>query len=415
VPDVDWMRVLRGNWLGAARVAAVTLGVAGVLATAMVALAKPTDFGLDNSLTFVASILNGAFGASLVARFRAGGETVHGSVGAVPLTVTVVALLAGCLVFRRMIRDYRRALDAVADAARAALLFAVALMVVALVFRADSREFGRGWGTQLAHLFEVRIAYGPGIPGSFLAGFAALFVTLLGTVWVRRDLWPERRRHLSEFLVPPLYGLGAFALMLPVAGVVGLVLMLVTGDTVQDTDPTRHDFLASATLIFGLLASGGFWLVSLGTGGTLGGHGTDGDTTSSEYHHLGFFAHQDEGLWAAPVVALVVIGLATIVVARKARTREAVRASLVTWVLLLVLATPLFVWLTSIHGRVSAADGHASGAEGVNGWWAVLLLPLVALVCSVVVAHSRDALDLSRLREVGRGLQSDPGRQPERG
>jgi hypothetical protein len=72
----------------------------------------------------------------------------------------------------------------------------------------------------------------------------------------------------------------------------------------------------------------------------------------------------------------------------------------------------VLVWLTSVHGSISAADGKASGAEGANGWWAALLLPLLALVCSAVVAQSRGALDLSRMREVGRRLQSDPGRAP---
>jgi hypothetical protein len=404
--------LLRGNWLGAAQVAAVTVGVAGILATVMVALAKPTDFGLDNSLTLVATVLNGSFGTALVARFHSGGETIRGSVVALPLTVTVIALLAGVMVFRRMIRDYHRAVDAVTDAARAALVLAVGLAVVALLFRADSREFGRGWGTELAHLFDVRIAWGPSIPGSFFAGFLTLFVTLLGVVLVRRDLWPERSRRLSEFLVPPLYGLGAFLVMLPLAGLVGLVLMMLTGDTVQDADYTAHDFFASASLLFGLLASGGYWFLDIGVGGTLGAHGSDGTTDSSEYHRLGYFAGEDPGLWAAPVVALVVVMVATVVVARRTRTREALQASLLTWVGLLVVTTPVLVWLTSVHGSISAADGKASGAEGANGWWAALLLPLLALVCSAVVAQSRGALDLSRMREVGRRLQSDPGRAP---
>src|SRR3954471_3770900 len=66
--DIDWARLLRGNWLGAGFVAGTALAGAGVVAPAMVALAKPADFGVDNSLTFVALVLDGAFGASLVVR-----------------------------------------------------------------------------------------------------------------------------------------------------------------------------------------------------------------------------------------------------------------------------------------------------------------------------------------------------------
>jgi hypothetical protein len=408
--DIDWTRLLRGNWLGAAVVAGVTLAVAGVLAVVMVALAKPEDFGVDNSLTFVALVLNGSFGSALVVRVHISGESLRGSVGFVPLTVTVLALLAGTLAFRRMTKGYRRPLDAIADAARAALMLALALMVIALVFRSDTREFGRGWGNELAHLFEARLAYGPSIPGSFIGGFVFLFVPLAATVWVRRDLWPERHRRYREFLVPPLYGLGSFALLLPVAGLVGLVLMMFTGDTIQDTDTTTHDFLASAVLIFGLLASGGYWLVNIGLGGSLGAHGSDGSTTSSDYHHLAFFAGEDWGLWAAPVVAVVVIAVATVIVARRTPDDNALPASLVSWVALLLVTTPAFVWLTSVHGKVTANDGQGSGAEGVHGWWAALLIPLVALVCSAVVAQTRGVLDVERLRTIGRGLQSNPGR-----
>jgi hypothetical protein len=322
----------------------------------------------------------------------------------------VLALGAGALVVRRVIRNYSRAVDAIADAARAAVLLALATVVIALAFRSDSREFGRGWGNQLAHLFDARIAYGPSIPGSFLGAFAFLFVPLAAVVWIRRDLWPERRRGWGEILVPPVYGLGALAAMLPVAGLVGLVLMLLTGDTVQDSDPTTHDFLASAVMIFGLLASGGYWLISIGLGGSFGSHGSDSGETTSEYHHLGFFAGEDWGLWAAPLVAVAVVAVATVVVARRTRDDAALPASLLTWVGVLLVTTPAFVWLTSIRGRITAEGAHASGSAGVNGWLTALVVPLVALACAAVIARMRGVLDLDRLRALGRGLQQDPSR-----
>jgi hypothetical protein len=412
-PEVDWMRLLRGNWLGAALVAGVTLATAGGLAVVLTAMAKPTDFGLRNSLTLVATVLDGSFGADLVAHVHVAGESVDASLGAVPFTVTLIALFAGTLTFRAVTSGYRRLSDAVADAARAALLLGLALMVVALVFRADSRQFGRGWGSQVAGLFDARISFGASVPGALFLGFLLLFVTLLGSLWVRRDLWPARFAGLGDVLVPAVHGLTTFVLLLPVAGLVGLVLMLLTGDTVQNSDPTRHDFLASAALIFGLLASGGYWLVTLGAGGTFGSHShTSGELSTSDYDHLGYFAGQDHGLWAAPLVMVAVIGLATVVVARRTRSPELLQASLLTWVGLLLLATPFLVRLTSVHGGVHASDGSATGAIGVNGWWAALLLPLAALVCSAAVAASRHALDLSALRDLGRRIQRNPAREP---
>jgi hypothetical protein len=254
-------------------------------------------------------------------------------------------------------RGAERAVDAIADAARAALLLALGLMVAALLFRSDTGEFGRGWGNQLAHLFDARLAYGPSIPGSFVGGFVFLFLPLAAVVGVRRDLWSERHRRLSEVLVPPLYGLG----------------------------------------------------------GAVGSHGSDGSSTTSEYHHLGYVAGQDWGLWAAPVVALLVIGAATVVVARRTRDDGALPASLLTWVGLLLVTTPAFVWLTSARAGISSNGERASGAEGVHGWLAALLLPLAGLVCAAVVARSRGVLDLGRVREIGRRLQSDPSRSSAEG
>lgn len=412
-PGVDWMRLARGNWLGAAIVAGLTVATAGVLALVLTAMAKPTDFGLRNSLTLVASILNGSFGASLVAHFHTTGESVHSTVAAMPLTVTIAALLVAVLAFRRMIRDYRSLTDALLDAARVALLVGLALLVIAIAFRADSREFGRGWGNQLAHLFDTRIQFGPSIPGSLFVGFLVVLVTLAATAWTRRDLRPARLGRLDDVLAAPLHGFIALVLLLPVAGLVGLVLMLLTGHSVQDANPTSHDFFASAALITGLLASGGFWFISLGAGSTFGEHGSaTGAGPSSDYHHLGYFAHQDPGLWAAPVVMVAVLVTATLVVARTARSRETVQASLLAWTGLLVVGIPLLVRLTSVHAGLteSSQNAQASGAIGVNGWLSTLLLVVVVLLCSAGVAFAQGVLDLSRVTDLGRRLQTNPGR-----
>lgn len=409
--DVDWTRLVRGNWIGAGVVAGATLATAGLLSVVMAALAKPTDFGLDNSLTLVAAILNGAFGGDLVAHLRLSGESAQASLGAVPLTVTVVSLAVAVLAFRRVTATYTSAVDALLDAARAALMFGLALMVIALVFRADSSKFGKGWGDQLARLFDAKVSFGPSVAGSLSVGFVFLFGTLVASLWSRRSLWPARFQPAGEFLVPPMLGLATLVVLLPVAGLIGVGLMLATGHTVQDADTTTsHDFFASATLIFGLLASGGFWLISLGAGGSLGTHGSStGSAGSGSYDHLKTFADEDPGLWAAPLVLLAVVALATYVVVRTTRSRAALQSSLIAWTVTVLLATPLLVHLTSIHGSVSASDGSASGAVGVHGLPATLLLTLVTLLWSLLVAWRLGVLDVDRIREVGRRIQTHPG------
>src|SRR5918992_942927 len=60
--------LIAGNWLGSALVAALTLATAGVLSLILGLVAKPADFGVDNTLTFGAVIFAGIFGADLFFR-----------------------------------------------------------------------------------------------------------------------------------------------------------------------------------------------------------------------------------------------------------------------------------------------------------------------------------------------------------
>ena len=183
LPALDLSRLLVGNWLGASVVAASALLTSGVLSVVIALLGKPVDFGLDNSLTLVAVLMTGAFGADLTAELGVLGVDAEASIAAFPLTITVATLAVAVLVFRRVTAGYTRALDAVADAARASVILGLALMIIALVFRADSREFGRGWGAELGRSLDARIEFGASAAGAFGLGTLLMFVVLAAAAW----------------------------------------------------------------------------------------------------------------------------------------------------------------------------------------------------------------------------------------
>ncbi len=159
-------------------------------------------------------------------------------------------------------------------------------------------------------------------------------------------------QRVQDWLVAPIYGLGTMAVLLPVAGLIGLGLLMITGETLDETDPTNDDLLASIALIGGLLANGGFWLVSLGAGAAMGSRGEEVDgPTTVESHHLPYFADDDPGLWAAPVVMIAFLLVATYVVARKSPAHR-VLANLGVWVAVVLVTTPLFVRVSSLHARM---------------------------------------------------------------
>jgi hypothetical protein len=384
-------------------------------------MAKPEDFGVDNGLTLVATLLAATFGADLVLDLSFDGQSASAHVGMFPLTVTILALAAAALVFRRVTRRYPRALDAVGDAARAALLLGLAVMLVATVFRGGNDEMGRGWGAELSSdRLGFDASWGPSIAGAFFLSFLVLFTSLVAVLFAtRRDWWPASVQRVHDWTAAPLYGIGTIVLMLPVAGVVGLLLLILTGDALHDNDPTDDDLSAGIALIFGLVASGGFWLISLGAGAAYGttAHETgSGGGDNSDLHHLAHYAEDTPGLWAAPVVMLVVVFLAAFAVARRTAAPQRILGNLGVFVALLLLALPLMSRLTSAHAglRASTEDYKGSYYLGQVGWQATLLLVVAALVCAALVALMSRALDPTTVRAQASALagrmQANPGR-----
>jgi hypothetical protein len=379
-------RLLGGSWLGPALVALTVVGVAGLLSTVVALLVKPTDFGLDNSLALVAWLTTGAFGAGLNVDIHVSGATAESNISASSLTITLLSLTCAVLVFCRVTRRHPHAGAALFDALRAGLLAALALLVIALVFRSSGSEFGRGWGNELARIFDARLGFAPSAVGSFLGGLLVVLVALVGATLMRSDWWPDRLRRAADLLTAPAYGLASFALLLPVTGLIGLVLTVATGEAVEDSDPTDDDGWASLGLFFALLGNGGYWLLGLGTGAGFGARGTSSDGSSDhDVHYLAHYAGDAWGLWLAPVLMLAVVVLTTGVVVRRSAREHLVR-DLLVWVGIVLVTGPIWTWLSGLHAGMHAVgfgeSYSAHGTIGVTGWQATLFLTMVTAAVS---------------------------------
>ena len=420
LPDFDWRTFVVGNWVGAAITAAAILATAGILSTALGLLAKPDNFGIDNTLTLIASILGATFGADAVGSATAQGTDVHGHLGIFPLTVSVVTAVAGFLVFRRVTARYPEPTAALADAARTALLVAVPLLVFALVFRSDTRKVGSGWGADLMSFLGVKTAFGSSVVGCLFLGFLTVFCTLAVSVFWRRDWWGPRMQKAHEWLAAPLYGGATTLLLLPLAGLIGIGLLLLFGESNTEDLNNSDDWMAAVALAFGLLANGGMWLISLGAGASYGVSGEyrgEGEGESdSEMHRLKFFTEDEPGLWAAPVVALVVMVVSAFVVARKSAHPTHIAGNLLRWVGLLFVFIPLMIRLASVHAGFSSEGGDGdykgSGFVGPDGVQTTFFLAGIGLVCAIIVAAISRAIDLNRIKAqlsaVGAKIQSSP-------
>ena len=108
-------------------------------------------------------------------------------------------------------------------------------------------EEGFLYGSAAIFLFVLAI-------GAFVGGLLIVLLALSGAALLRRDWWPERLRYAADLLAAPAYGVVTFVLLLPVVGILGLVLTLLTGETVEDNDAYRFisDSAQGATRKYGV-------------------------------------------------------------------------------------------------------------------------------------------------------------------
>ncbi|MFL6061128.1 MAG: zinc ribbon domain-containing protein [Marmoricola sp.] len=175
------LAVVRGSWLAAILVPVVTLVVAfgGSVALAVVQQHDRSD---------VTSILNGAITQTFAAlgspmRTQGPGVTVH--FVAAPLLITLLALGAGALVFRLLTRRSTHRGLVIGDAIRTAVVFALLMLVAAIVIHAvkpDWKGFGADDSFVLPSLLAGDTGSGvhivPSIAGATFFPAAFLLITL---------------------------------------------------------------------------------------------------------------------------------------------------------------------------------------------------------------------------------------------
>lgn len=427
-PGFDTQRVLSvvlyGNWVVALSVALTAVLVSGLLATVLGLVAKPADIGVDNTLTFIAVLMTSAFGADLVVHSASGTFDGGASVGLFPFTITICTLATTVVVFRRATVSYSRALDAIADGMRAAVLAAVPMTAIALIFRADNDKFGstslRYWESSgRRDLLEI----GSSAVGTFFLTILILSVVLAVSSLGRRDWWGPRVAKAHDWFAAPLAGCAALTLLLPVAGAIGVAAILLFGE--DNTDGLSTDgWMTLIGLSVAYLANIGFGVMVLGSGGRLGvqaqGSGRIGGSRSrdsyEEFHRLTWFTSDapqphEPGLWVSLVVVPVVLLLAVLIVARRSGRREAILGNVLRFVAGLLVGIPLLVRLCSMHASADVnskgrdvidglIDGSARGSAfvGAAGVDTTFELALYALAVGLFIAGVTGAIDVNKLR-----------------
>jgi hypothetical protein len=342
------------------------------------------------------------------------------SVGAFPLTITIVSLAVGVLAFRRMVAGYPTPWPALGDAVRVAVFTAVPLLVISLVFRSDFDDVGRGWFASAARDLDFGgdPTWGANAPGAFFISLCLVVFVLLLTCVARRDWWAGRARTVVEWVAPTLHGLAAFVILLPLSGLIGVGLLMFGNDRV-DEDVETGDTGAAWAAIVAFLANGGFALLGIGSGAPAGTaereRGDGEDSSSSDWYRLGYVAGDggdEPALWAAPVVLLLVLAASAWVVARASQQAHVLR-NLLCWTGSLLVFLPIVTRLANGHAGVEVEAGNeeyeSSGVMGVEGVQTTFFITLIALLVALAVAYARGAIDKDSLGRL-RNLQTNAGR-----
>ena len=239
------------------------------------------------------------------------------------------------------------------------MIFGLGLMVPAIIFSADNDETGRGWGRALSEDEFGATDFKSYAPAAFFLGFLILFV-VLALVVVMRSGWPQLGfQRVQAWVVAPLYGHATTFVLLPVAGLVAFLLLGFGEPSVTENDPTGDDLQALLTLVFGLLANGGVWVMSLGAGASVGSNteATDEPDDAEWFHLWGQVTDDEPGLWAAPAIMLAILVASAFVVLRRSPPGHALR-SLLIWVGSLL---PSSRCSCGSPARISPARHHSSG------------------------------------------------------
>jgi hypothetical protein len=391
-PGVDLGQLLgkaqdlrRLDWMGPARVAGAILGVAAVLAVLIGLGLRPGVPGLHwtlhTTILFFGMLWAGALGADVTAHASVGSVHAQAGVGAAPLTITILSFAVGVWLFRRYTRHLTTAGAVFGFALRTAVITAIPPLVVSWFLHADLQAlihlFGQGRGS-LDGVNAAGLTVGFSSWGSLLGAFLLTLIVLSGATVLRGDLFGQgasdvvrRVAPARTYLVGPVIGFAAFALVLIPAGLIGAasVWAFHFGSPSESGPLTWHEWM---NLVAGAIAYApnlALQLLALGSAGHVVASASTSvmNVTYSQGRGLAYLADNDtginHGMWIAVVLAPAVLCVTAYVVLRTARgasLRES-RIRLVTWLVSLLVAVPAMFHLSSLrgHGSVTGLNGLA--------------------------------------------------------
>lgn len=413
------VNVLAWDWKGPLRVAGSMLGVSFIMSLIFAFMTKPsgTNFSARTMLTYIASYWNGTFGADVTG----GGNGSSFGAGATPLTLTVVTLMVGIMVFRNATRNYASGISAILFAVRAALFTVLPLLIVSWAITMGSSDISKYGSSTSDHSWSSLGLqfFGSDTPGFWggssatsigVSSTATFFFTLLlvvltlsSVVLLRADWFAVGVvAKVRAYLVAPLRAFGWLMLAVTVVGLVFNIFVLaaqaIDHHSIVPAGGGQHlkfqDWITLIGLLIAYSANAGLQAVGLGSAvqfGSFTSGSMSGSGAPNSAHLLGYWAggsQFDFGVWSALLIAPAVLGFVAVKTLKangadhKASLRSVWTAP-VGWLALIPIVVVFANW--SLSG--SSSGGESGGiTAGLDSLGATFLIPLYLLIIGLLVA-----------------------------
>ncbi len=395
--------LLGGDWRGAVRSAGLSVLAMLALALVGVLLLAAGELGVREVLALTAGAVCTAVGGDVFVEtsadifgggdgfFDGGGEDFFGngavsgsgSVGLLPLTLTLtgLALLAWLFIRTLRARGVDRGRDVLLQGVRTALVFTVLFLPLSLLTRYRLDESGEDFGS----IGRVGVSVWSTLTGALL--FA---VATLGLVWLfsrqTRGGLPARLATVRAQAVAPLLG----ALAVFAAGLLGVLAFLVYSLVQYDERVAQLGVLVLGGgngALAGVLWSAG---VPMGTDAGVAGLGIGEITGGGAGDGVDLFTFTDESawVWLAPVVLLLVLlAVATVLTVRQNSVEDARREGFRFAGALAVVAFAAALLLrisTEFSGGVAVFGASADASATFNPFIAAIALAVWGLVAGLL-------------------------------
>lgn len=373
------------DWRGSLRVAGTTIATSAVLAVIFGLTSRPASshlhWGLKSTFGWLIWVWESIFGVTMDGSVDAqgsflgleGSATGHVSLAAMPLTLTVITLIAAAISFRRAIKHTPNSASALLLGAGSAVATAIPLVIGSMA------RISQEWQATNA---TASLTLTPSATQALITPLVLLLATFIAmTVTTPKPGAHALSQAAQRCLAPAIRGFQRLAIALVASGlVVELATWLARKDTtwphgVHTPAMTFHQWVNAFSGAIAYAGNAGLMALGLGSAGSVDyrwsvtGSMADIGASSSNAHSYGLSSlaqsdHLAYGIWTAAVCApIVLIYVASSVARMRGTDLRSIAIDLGLWSMSLLIALPVLVGVANL-----ALGGSAIVQGGVFGF-----------------------------------------------